>query len=100
MSRVLDVAGLIMVVVVLTAITAKVLGWKRDPVTVFLRLPLFALIPCCIVISGISAEIIVLTFRGGFPSIARWNERTHFRLLVLLWILFAVSQIAFLIRFR
>ena len=104
LNRVLDVAGFIAAVVVLTAFAAKSLGWKGDPIAALLRLPSYVLVPCfivfSIVISGISAEIIVLTFRGCFPAVARWGDRTHFRLLVVLWILFAATQIAFLIWFR
>ena len=100
LNRILNIAGLIMTGVVLAAIGAKLLGWIRDPLALLLRLPLLALIPCLIVISGISAEIVVMTRRGCLPSGANWSERTHFRSFVVLWILFAVSQIVFLIRFR
>jgi hypothetical protein len=100
LNRVLDVAGFITVAVVLTAITAKVVGWKGDPVALFLRLPLFIMIPCCIAISGISAEVVALTLRTCLPSRARQSERTRFGLLVVLWILFAVIQITFLIQYQ
>ncbi len=99
-NRGLDVAGFIMVAVVLTAIMAKLVGWKGDPVALFLRLPLFALIPCCIAISGISAEVVVETLRACLPANARGTERTRFRLLIELWILFALIQITFLIRYH
>ena len=100
LNRVLDGAGFILLAVGLAAIAAKLLGWKGDPIGVVLRLPLLVLIPCCIIVSGISAEILVLVFREGFPSVARWSERVHFRLLIALWILVAVCQIAFVIWFR
>jgi hypothetical protein len=100
LNRVLDVAGFIMMMVGLTAITAKVLGWKGDPVALFLRLPLFVLVPCCIAIGGISAEVVVMTLRACPSFGARWSERTRFRLLIVLWILFAVIQITFLIRYH
>ncbi len=67
LNRVLDVTGFIMMAAVLTAIVAKLVGWKGDPVALFLRLPLFALIPCCIAIGGISAEVVVMTLRACFP---------------------------------
>jgi hypothetical protein len=97
LNRILDVACFIMGAVVLTAIMAKWLGWKGDPVALLLRLPLFALIPWCVAISGISAEVVALTIRACLPFGARWSERTRFRLLIVLWILFAVIQITFLI---
>lgn len=100
LNRVLDVASFIMAMVGLTAITAKVVGWKGDPVALFLRLPLFALILCCIAVSGISAEVVALTVRACLPSRARHSERTRFGLLVVLWILFVVVQITFLIRYQ
>jgi hypothetical protein len=100
LNRVLDVAGFITMAVVLTAIVAKLVGWKGDPVALFLRLPLSVLIACDIAISGISAEVVALTLRACLPSRARHSERTRFGLLVVLWILFAVVQITFLIRYQ
>ena len=99
LNRVLDVAGFIIMAAVLTAIVAKLVGWKGDPVALLLRLPLFALIPCCIAISGIAAEVVALTIRACLPFGARWSERRRFLLLIVLWILFAVNQITFLIRY-
>jgi phosphoglycerol transferase MdoB-like AlkP superfamily enzyme len=99
-NRVLDVACFIMGAVGLTAITAKLVGWKGDPVALFLRLPPFALILSCIVISGISAEIVALPLRACLPSRVRRSERTRFGLLIVLWILIAVIQITFLVRYH
>jgi len=99
-NRVLDVACFIMGAAVLTAVAAKLVGWKGDPVALFLRFPLFVLIPCCIAISGISAEVVALTIRACLPSMGRRSERTRFGLLIVLWILFAVIQITFLMRYH
>lgn len=100
LNKALDVAGFIIMAAVLTAVVAKFVGWKGDPVALFLRLPLFALILCCIAISGICAEVVASTLRVFLPSRARQSERTRFGLLVVLWVLFAVIQIAFLIQYQ
>ena len=100
LNKIMYVVGSVLMAIVFGAFVANLFGWIRDPFALLLELPLFVLMPCSIVVSGVSAEIVVLIIRA-LPSLGvNWSERTYVRLLAVLWILFAASQIIFLVRFH
>jgi hypothetical protein len=79
---------------------AHLLGWLGDPMIPIVRLPLGILIPMCIAISGLAAEMMIECIRAGFPSGASWSERKHFNIVVALWIVLAAIQTPWMIASR
>ena len=79
---------------------AHLLGWLVDPMIPIWRLPLGILIPMCIAISGLAADIMVELIRATFPSGASWSERSHFSIVVALWIVLAAIQTPWMVASR